>query len=94
MSTAEACTSGATPGPPAWFWSTGAEAEGVTYAVLSYFGVDASGYSFAYVARWAESKEVVKAALSNIQRTVRTIIEAAEGDAPQEAEGTLSREAA
>ncbi len=55
-----------------------AEAEGTAYAVLSYFGVDASGYSFAYVARWAESKDVVKAALSNIQKTVRRIIEAVE----------------
>jgi hypothetical protein len=55
-----------------------AEAEGTAYAVLSYFGIDASEYSFAYVARWAESKEVVKAALSNVQRAVRTIIEAVE----------------
>ncbi len=57
------------------------EAEGTAYAVLSYFDVDASGYSFAYVARWAESKEVVKAALSNIQKTVRKIIDAVEGGA-------------
>jgi hypothetical protein len=55
-----------------------AEAEGAAYAVLSYFGVDASEYSFAYVARWAESKEVAKAALSNVQRAVRRIIEAVE----------------
>lgn len=58
-----------------------AEAEGVAYAVLSYFGVDASEYSFAYVARWAERKDVVKAALSNIQKTVRKIIEAVEDNA-------------
>ena len=30
------------------------EAEGVAYAVLSYFGVHASEYSFAYVAHWGE----------------------------------------
>lgn len=70
-----------------------AEAEGVAYAVLSYFGVDASEYSFAYVARWAESKEVVRAALFNIQRTVRAIIEAVEDGAPQ-AERPSDREAA
>ena len=70
-----------------------AEAEGVAYAVLSYFGVDASEYSFAYVARWAESKDVVKAALSNIQKTVRTIIETVEDGNPRE-EGTPDREAA
>ncbi len=70
-----------------------AEAEGVAYAVLSYFGVDASEYSFAYVANWAERKEVVKAALSNIQETVRKVIEEVENGAPR-AEGTSDREAA
>lgn len=70
-----------------------AEAEGTAYAVLSYFGVDASEYSFAYVARWAESKDVVRAALSNLQRTVRTIIEAVEDGGPRKG-GTVGREAA
>jgi hypothetical protein len=70
-----------------------AEAEGTAYAVLSYFGVDASGYSFAYVARWAESKELVKAALSNIQKTIRTIVEAVEDGSPRK-EGAPEREAA
>ena len=60
-----------------------AEAEGVAYAVLSYFGVDASEYSFAYVAHWAEQKEVVKAVLSSIQKTARTIIEAVEDGASE-----------
>ena len=55
-----------------------AEAEGTAYAVLSYFGVDVSEYSFAYLARWAGSKEVVKAALSNIQKAVQSLIEAVE----------------
>lgn len=70
-----------------------AEAEGTAYAVLSYFGVDASEYSFAYVARWAGSKELVKAALSNIQKTVRRIVEAVEENGSQET-GTMRREAA
>jgi antirestriction protein ArdC len=70
-----------------------AEAEGTAYAVLSYFGVDASEYSFAYVARWAEKKEVVRAALANIQKTVRKIIEAvADGDS--RAKATSDREVA
>ncbi len=34
-----------------------AEAERVAYAAPSYFGVDASEYCFAYIARWTESKE-------------------------------------
>src|SRR5215204_4284987 len=59
------------------------EAEGTAYAVLSYFGVDASGYSFAYVAHWAEQKEVVKAVLSNIQKTARAIIEVVENGASE-----------
>jgi hypothetical protein len=70
-----------------------AEAEGTAYAVLSYFGVDASGYSFAYVARWVESKGVVRDALSNVQKTVRTIVGAVEDGAPRK-EGSPEREAA
>src|SRR5829696_6577073 len=66
------------------------EAEGTAYAVLSYFGVDASDYSFAYVAHWAEQKEVVKAVLSNIQKTTKAIIEAVE-DGRQQAERYLDR---
>jgi antirestriction protein ArdC len=69
------------------------EAEGTAYAVLSYFGVDASSYSFAYVAHWAEQKEVVKAVLSNIQKTSHAIIEAVE-DGRQQAERYLDRGAA
>jgi hypothetical protein len=70
-----------------------AEAEGTAYAVLSYFGVDASEYSFAYVARWAGSKELVKAALSNIQKAVRTIVGSAE-DGGLRGDGASEREAA
>lgn len=60
-----------------------AEAEGTAYAVLSYFGVDASSYSFAYVAHWAERKEVAKAVLASIQKTARMIIEAVEDGLPR-----------
>jgi hypothetical protein len=55
--------------------------------------VDASEYSFAYVARWAESNEVVKAALSSIQKTARTMIQAVE-DGSRQAEGMPEHEAA
>ena len=61
--------------------------------MLSYFGADASGYSFACVARWAEGKEVVRAALFNIQKTVRTIIGAVEDGSPW-AKGAPELEAA
>jgi hypothetical protein len=69
-----------------------AEAEGTAYAVLFYFGVDTSSYSFAYVAHWAEQKEVVKAVLAGIQKTARAIIEAVEVSRPQ-AERCFDREA-
>lgn len=59
------------------------EAEGTAYAVLSYFGVDTSEYSFAYVARWAESKEVVRTSLSNVHRAVRVLVEAVKGAPPR-----------
>jgi predicted transcriptional regulator len=52
--------------------------------------VDASSYSFAYVAHWAEQKEVVKAVLSNVQKTTRAIIEAVEDDRSR-AEKCLNR---
>jgi antirestriction protein ArdC len=69
------------------------EAEGAAYAVLSYFGIHASGYSFAYIARWAKGKDVFKAALFNIQKTVRAIIGAVEDGGSQESESS-KREAA
>src|SRR5215210_2380496 len=70
-----------------------AEAEGTAYAVLSYFGVDTSSYSFAYVAHWAEQKEVVKAVLASVQKTARAIIEAVDDGRPQ-AERRFDRGAA
>lgn len=62
-----------------------AEAEGTAFAVLSYFGVDVSGYSFAYVAHWAEDKAVLKTALSNVQATARKIIGSVEVEATRTA---------
>jgi hypothetical protein len=61
--------------------------------VLSYFGVDASEYSFAYVVRWAESREVVRVALANIRKTVRTVIEMVEHGGPRK-ESAIGCEAA
>ena len=69
------------------------EAEGTAYAVLSYFGVDTSSYSFAYVAHWAEQKKVVKAVLTSVQKTARAIIEAVD-DGRSQAERRFDRGAA
>ncbi len=49
-------------------------AEGAAYVVLHHFGLDTSGYSFAYVARWAEDKAVLKRNLEAIRRTASAII--------------------
>ena len=70
-----------------------AEAEGTAYAVPSYFGINAAEYSFASLARWAESREVARGALSSIQKTVRTIIEAVE-DSGSRTKGGTAHEAA
>jgi antirestriction protein ArdC len=70
-----------------------AKAEGTAYTVLSYFGVDASSHSFAYVAHWAEQKEIVKAVLAGVQKTAHAIIEAVENSWLQ-AEEDLDRGAA
>ena len=54
------------------------EAEGVSYALFSYFGLDTARFSFAYVARYAQEPEVLKAALERIRRATHRLIEAVE----------------
>ena len=55
------------------------EAEGVSFAVFSYFGFDTSRFTFAYVARYAREPEILTAALERIQRATRRLIGAVEG---------------
>lgn len=43
-------------------------AESVAYVVLAHYGIDSESYSFAYVARWAEDRQVLKRNLDAIQR--------------------------
>ena len=54
-------------------------AESAAYVVLQHYGIDSSGYSFGYVARWAKDRQVLKRNLDAIQRTAHTIIEGIEG---------------
>jgi hypothetical protein len=54
------------------------EAEGASYAVFSYFGLDTGEFSFAYVANFAADTEVLKAALSRIRSVAHRIIETVE----------------
>lgn len=58
------------------------EAEGVSFAVFSYFGFDTSRFTFAYVARHAKEPGVLKAALDRIQKATHELIEAVEGGPP------------
>jgi hypothetical protein len=53
--------------------------ESAAFAVLSHFGIDSSGYTFAYVARWAQDRAVLKRNLEAIQQTAHQIIEGLEG---------------
>lgn len=65
-------------------------AEGAAYVTLAHFGLDTSGYSFGYVAGWAQDMGVFRRNVAAIQVTARTLIAAIEGtDAEQ-----VTREAA
>ncbi len=54
-------------------------AEGAAYVVTQHYGIEASGYSFGYVAGWAEEKQVLGRNLEAISRTARVIIDGLEG---------------
>ena len=67
------------------------EAEGVSFAVFSYFGFDTSRFTFAYVARYAKEPEVLKAALDRIQNATHELIGAVERVTSGEGSGTGRR---
>nr|MBA2453182.1 ImmA/IrrE family metallo-endopeptidase [Chloroflexia bacterium] len=50
-------------------------AESVAYVVLSHYGIDSGNYSFAYVARWAEDRQVLKRNLDAIQRAAHVLVD-------------------
>ena len=49
--------------------------------VLTRYGLDSSGYSFPYIARWAQDRTVLKRNLDTLQHVSSTIIAGIEGDA-------------
>jgi len=53
-------------------------AESAAFVVLQRYGIDTSEYSFPYVARWAEEREMLTKNLSAIQRVSSRIIEGIE----------------
>ena len=55
-------------------------AESAAFVVLTRYGVDSSGYSFPYVARWARDRTTLKRNLDTVQHVSSTIIAALEGD--------------
>lgn len=54
-------------------------AESSAFVVLQHYGIDSSEYSFAYVSRWAQDKQVLKRNLDSIQKTAHAVIEGIEG---------------
>ncbi len=54
-------------------------AEGAAFVVLHYFGIDAGGYTFPYVARWAEDCAVLTRNLEAIRATAYTLIHVVTG---------------
>jgi hypothetical protein len=65
-------------------------AEGAAFVVLAHHGLDTSGYSFPYLATWAQDVGVLKRNLAAIQQTANLLIGAIAGDAagePRDAAG-------
>ncbi len=54
-------------------------AEGAAFVVLAHYGIDAGGYTFPYVARWAEDRAVLTRNLEAIRATAYTLIHVATG---------------
>ncbi|HVB65836.1 MAG TPA: ArdC-like ssDNA-binding domain-containing protein [Nitrolancea sp.] len=54
-------------------------AESVAFVVLNHYGIDASSYTFTYVAIWAQNRSVFKRNLDAIQRTAHALIAGVEG---------------
>jgi antirestriction protein ArdC len=53
-------------------------AESAAFVVLNHAGVDSAGYSFPYIAHWAQDRTVLKRNLDAVQKTAHQIIDALE----------------
>jgi len=49
-------------------------AESAAFVVLTHYGIDSSGYTFPYVATWAQNRTVLKRNLASVQQTSHRII--------------------
>jgi len=59
-------------------------AESAAFVVLTHYGIDSSGYTFPYVATWAQDRTVLKRNLASVQQTSHRIIAGIEGEEPIE----------
>lgn len=59
-------------------------AESAAFVVLTHYGIDSSGYTFPYVATWAQDRAVLKRNLASVQQTSHRIIAGIEGEEPIE----------
>jgi antirestriction protein ArdC len=54
-------------------------AESAAYVILNHYGIDSSGYSFPYIARWARDRTILKRNLDTVQHVSSAIIAGIEG---------------
>lgn len=55
-------------------------AESAAFVVLNHYGLDSSGYTFPYVASWAQDRTILKRNLGAVQQTAHRIIVDLEGE--------------
>jgi antirestriction protein ArdC len=55
-------------------------AESASFVVLNHYGIDSSGYTFPYVAGWAQDRATLKRNLGAVQQTAHRIIVDLEGE--------------
>ncbi len=62
-------------------------AESAAFVSLNYYGIDSSGYTFPYVARWAQDRTVLRANLQAIQQVAHEVLGTLENSPGRGAEG-------
>jgi antirestriction protein ArdC len=67
------------------------EAEGASFVICSYFGIDTSAFSFPYVARYAKEPQILRGVLDRIQKVTGHVLAYAE--AADEAERATAQAA-
>jgi hypothetical protein len=55
-------------------------AESAAFVVLNHYGLDSSGYTFPYVASWAQDRVILKRNLGTVQQTAHRMIIDLEGE--------------